>query len=332
MKMLTLQSTSHNELLSSHATLLTSLKIARSNLVMAEANTEMLEDELRRLKSAPQPSATPEPRTEQLKEPKPRPSSMVLPGVVVPTKSSGGFGFWKKSSTGGGSPTEDKAPNLPRAVSADGRHSRNASADMREDEVRQLREKLDNQSDELEQLKKGKKAIEQELEGLSQALFEEANKMVADERRRRAELEENLNEVKEEREALRQTVKVLGGRLATPGPGTPAAELTESEANGMLDEHYAALRRGIHHAVDGPSPAPSDIVSDAASDCASDVASVGSSEDGDERRGRLSDDTGRTRSNTVTTLKANGRDSKPTLESGLPPSPTPLATEPNPWD
>jgi hypothetical protein len=190
---------------------------------------------------------------------------------------------------------------------------------MLREELETLRSGRQAQDDEIEELRTGKKAIEAELEGLSQALFEEANNMVADERRKRAEVEETLREVKEEREALRQTVKVLGGRVQTPLPGTPVGELTEADAMRNLDQPYEALRRGIRHAIDGPSPAPSEAESDddatpgenAAEADAAAVAAVAAAEVPETR----------TRSNTVTTLRANGQPAQPMY-----------AAEPNPWD
>jgi hypothetical protein len=140
---------------------------------------------------------------------------------------------------------------------------------------------MDGMAKELAELKKGKVEMEAELESLSQALFEEANKMVADERRKRAEVEEALKEVKEEREALRQTIKVLGGRVdEAEGAGAEVDEAggdgartkakkkekTKEEDKGVktpeefdeelfvprdLDKHYAALRKTIHHVSDG---------------------------------------------------------------------------------
>jgi hypothetical protein len=145
---------------------------------------------------------------------------------------------------------------------------------------------MDGMAKELAELKKGKVEMEAELESLSQALFEEANKMVADERRKRAAVEEALKEVKEEREALRQTIKVLGGQVddqvegagagakvdETGGAGartrdkTKEKTKTKEEDKGLktpeefdeemfvprdLDKHYAALRKTIHHVSDG---------------------------------------------------------------------------------
>jgi hypothetical protein len=115
-------------------------------------------------------------------------------------------------------------------------------------------------SKELADLKKGKVEMEAELENLSQALFEEANKMVADERKKRAELEESLKEVKEEREALRETIKVLGGQvedMSSQGDGSEAGAEEKDQVGQLpdfqprdLDKHYEALRKSIHHVSD----------------------------------------------------------------------------------
>ncbi|GMK55676.1 hypothetical protein CspeluHIS016_0207320 [Cutaneotrichosporon spelunceum] len=228
-------SQSHVELQTSHTALLTSLKIARSNLVMAEANTEMLEADLRRAKATAANAArtsTPLARTS---------GDIARPSIETRGSGSGKTWFGRVKPA---SPTE-----------ATTRISGDVPQSSESDELKKLRDRLASQDNELKALKKGKKDIEAELEGLSQALFEEANKMVADERRKRAELEDTLHEVKGERAALRETVKVLGGRTHTPTPiATPHERGDETPS---LDRHYAALRKGIHHVVDGPTPAMS---------------------------------------------------------------------------
>ncbi|ORY29003.1 hypothetical protein BCR39DRAFT_183221 [Naematelia encephala] len=125
--------------------------------------------------------------------------------------------------------------------------------------------KIETMGKELVELKKGKVDMEAELENLSQALFEEANKMVADERRRRAEIEELLKEVREEREALRSTIKVLGGKVEEEAQAageeeeTKVDEVKDSEDPDFvprdLDKHYEALRKTIHHVSDGANTA-----------------------------------------------------------------------------
>ena len=152
--------------------------------------------------------------------------------------------------------------------------------------------KMEAMAKELTDLKKGKIEMEAELETLSQALFEEANKMVADERRKRLESEELLKEVKEEKEVLKETIKVLGGKdkvevpdVKVSGDDEPAAkdavaktgdkgkDVKKPEQHDIddpdwkprdLDKHYEALRKTIHHVADGASPGTAVLGSDSA--------------------------------------------------------------------
>ncbi|WWC58496.1 uncharacterized protein I303_101039 [Kwoniella dejecticola CBS 10117] len=155
--------------------------------------------------------------------------------------------------------------NVPAQRSASGSAAATSVSNAELSKLRQAYSaavaKMDGMSKELAELKKGKVEMEAELENLSQALFEEANKMVADERRKRAELEESFKEVKEEREALRETIKVLGGKVEEPSsaeePEDAQAVESKKEEDDVeleadfvprdLDKHYAALRKSIHH-------------------------------------------------------------------------------------
>lgn len=56
---------------------------------------------------------------------------------------------------------------------------------------------------ELTEIRRAKKQLEEELESLSQELFEEANKMVADERKKAGMLEKEAQEARQERDVLR---------------------------------------------------------------------------------------------------------------------------------
>ncbi|KDQ12235.1 hypothetical protein BOTBODRAFT_34515 [Botryobasidium botryosum FD-172 SS1] len=78
----------------------------------------------------------------------------------------------------------------------------------REEELDEL---LAKEREAHKKLQSEKAALEDELESLSAALFEEANKMVASERRKRAEAEEELQNVLSEREALRGALRVVEG-------------------------------------------------------------------------------------------------------------------------
>ncbi|CED82070.1 GDPGTP exchange factor Sec2p [Phaffia rhodozyma] len=62
---------------------------------------------------------------------------------------------------------------------------------------------------ELAELKSSKAALEEELENLSQALFEEANKMVADERNSRLAMEDEVRDEKEQKVMLKEALRLV---------------------------------------------------------------------------------------------------------------------------
>ncbi|KAG8797037.1 hypothetical protein FRC17_007869, partial [Serendipita sp. 399] len=79
-----------------------------------------------------------------------------------------------------------------------------------------------------------KQKLEEELENLSQALFEEANRMVATERRQRAQIEEELHTARQEREALKGALRIVEGentalRVGNPLPPTVTALSTSKD-------------------------------------------------------------------------------------------------------
>jgi hypothetical protein len=151
--------------------------------------------------------------------------------------------------------------NLPTPTRSTSMPPPDAELETLKKQFKETEVRMKAMTKELAELKQGKLDMEQELENLSQALFEEANKMVADERKKRAEVEESLKEVREEREALRQTIKVLGGQVSEKGDESPpainvepAADLPEEFQPRDLDKHYEALRKSIHHVADGSHP------------------------------------------------------------------------------
>ena len=198
-----------------------------------------------------------------------------MSGLSTPTGEKSGFDFMSSVATAG--PYSVALPPEPRynRRSSDGFPGKSASVDDLSSgavpaplagesgaggEVGRLRQayttaqtRMDSMSKELTELKKGKVEMEAELENLSQALFEEANKMVADERRKRAEMEEALKEAKAEKDALRSTIIVLGGGGEDDAASTASTDTTEvgSFEPRDLDKHYEALRRSIHHVADG---------------------------------------------------------------------------------
>ncbi|PPQ99800.1 hypothetical protein CVT24_009650, partial [Panaeolus cyanescens] len=78
-------------------------------------------------------------------------------------------------------------------------------------EMEELEKELEKERKEKKKIADEKAALEAEIESLSQALFEEANNMVATERKMRAETEEELKELKQEKEALRSALKLIEG-------------------------------------------------------------------------------------------------------------------------
>ncbi|EIN11135.1 hypothetical protein PUNSTDRAFT_50239 [Punctularia strigosozonata HHB-11173 SS5] len=101
-------------------------------------------------------------------------------------------------------PEVDHSEMLRRA-----QEEKDAALKVARQEVDEAKRRLDKEHEELQKAMRDKKALEEELESLSQALFEEANKMVATERIKRSEAEEELREAKREREALRSVIRLM---------------------------------------------------------------------------------------------------------------------------
>ncbi|KXN81064.1 hypothetical protein AN958_06137 [Leucoagaricus sp. SymC.cos] len=78
--------------------------------------------------------------------------------------------------------------------------------------------------------------LEAELESLSQALFEEANKMVATERIKLAVTEEELSELRTEKEALKNALRLIEGENHSLRTLRAASEISASSP--ALLEHY----------------------------------------------------------------------------------------------
>ncbi|OCB90433.1 hypothetical protein A7U60_g2354 [Sanghuangporus baumii] len=110
-----------------------------------------------------------------------------------------------------------------------------ASTTAREDELvaelSEVRAKFEKVSNE-------KHTLEQEVEGLSQALFEEANKMVAQERIKCAEIEDELRQVRQEKEALKSAMRVIeqeNERLKSPPAPESIGTVTGSATKEPVD-------------------------------------------------------------------------------------------------
>ncbi|RDX55243.1 hypothetical protein OH76DRAFT_1397644 [Lentinus brumalis] len=92
-------------------------------------------------------------------------------------------------------------------------------------ELEDLKHQLDTERKAHQSACEAKTALEAELESLSQALFEEANKMVATERRKRAETEEALREAREQGEALKNVLRLFERDSAAARARSSAAEV-----------------------------------------------------------------------------------------------------------
>ncbi|KAI0058710.1 hypothetical protein BV25DRAFT_1919030 [Artomyces pyxidatus] len=230
-----------------NAELETNLTLAQSNLKLALANNEMLEDALKQNSTAkdvgwrrssrdttnmPAPSPVPTPR-ESFDESEERnhvhaapkadsaPPSNVGSPVVQQDSRFFRFGF----SSGRSTPTQSHSPapgqksvlNGVRASMPAGGTSHLTSASLpsliapldSQRELEELRASLDAEKRKREKIAGEKESLEGELESLSQALFEEANKMVALERIKRAEAEEELRETRLEKDALRSALRLI---------------------------------------------------------------------------------------------------------------------------
>ncbi|EUC58675.1 GDP/GTP exchange factor Sec2p [Rhizoctonia solani AG-3 Rhs1AP] len=106
------------------------------------------------------------------------------------------------------------------------------SIQARDKELQELKAKLEAEKKACIELEKEKSKVTEEIETLTQSLFEEANKMVADERRKMAEVEALLRETEEERDAVRGAMKVVegeNGRLRELSVGSAKETAAKSE-------------------------------------------------------------------------------------------------------
>ncbi|KAH7911022.1 hypothetical protein BJ138DRAFT_37374 [Hygrophoropsis aurantiaca] len=233
----------------------TSLNLAKSNLQLVISNNEMLEEALKREGSGAKDvgwrrwSAREVQHMERTsEEDRPRsldygalneqgvpsqPSSAAandtkppLPNALspsVPLSAPEGRFFRFRFNSGSRTPTPHAShltsPSLPTLVSS-----------VREKELEELQEQLECERKARKLAADEKATLEAELESLSQALFEEANKMVATERIRRAETEEELQEVRMEKDALHEALRLIeteNGRLrsANISPVLPSDQI-----------------------------------------------------------------------------------------------------------
>ncbi|KAG0700813.1 hypothetical protein DFH29DRAFT_602636 [Suillus ampliporus] len=136
------------------------------------------------------------------------------------------------------------SPSLPTLV-----------ASTREKELVELQEQLERERLAHTTAAAEKAALEAELESLSQALFEEANKMVATERIKRAETEEELQEVRLEKDALKEALRLIegeNGRLR--GTKLSAGEVSDRTPSLSSSHSRSSSRDAIKSPPASPTP------------------------------------------------------------------------------
>lgn len=204
---------------------------------MAQANNEMLEDALKRDnvrarnvgwgRQTPTPSILDDDAQSAKSLDVERPVTPSQPTSLSPNPLQGQEGRFFKFRFGNTTPMSAAfaPPNgvHPSHLSSASLPSLSSSKD---DEIEKLATELEKKKKECKTALEEKKKVEDELESLSQALFEEvcvqparvlplyanrdqANKMVAEERMRVADLEAELRERASEHEALKLAMKIL---------------------------------------------------------------------------------------------------------------------------
>ncbi|KAH9895206.1 hypothetical protein C8Q73DRAFT_645981 [Cubamyces lactineus] len=152
--------------------------------------------------------------------PGPEPSPMPLRSATVPSPAPTSESRFFRFRFGNGASSSASHPSSPRlsgtqSPSLNGSHLTSASLPSlvsskdHEKELEELQQQLEKERKAHKDACEAKAALEAELESLSQALFEEANKMVATERRKLAETEEALREAREQGEALKNVLRLV---------------------------------------------------------------------------------------------------------------------------
>lgn len=233
---------------------------------MAQANSELLEDSLKRDAERSRNRAS-------LQEPS---SAGTSPNPDAPRGSidspgpSPGYGLMAAEP----SPLSPPQPHKEGGLFGSFRGSRGvshlASASMPSlvgdpalKRIEELTKSLEAERSALAAARADKTALEGELESLSQALFEEANKMVAQERMKAAEVQEELGEARKQKEALLSALRVVEGEngtlraaAASAGVPVPDASFKPSSRPADGDSLYATEA----DAKRTPSRAPSELV------------------------------------------------------------------------
>ncbi|PPQ81424.1 hypothetical protein CVT25_015928 [Psilocybe cyanescens] len=233
------------------------LNVAKSNLQLVIANNEMLEDALKRdttgqsknvgwQRTSGREAENPRASLEHQSVEQYTPSSDPSPPPSASTPTTQDNRFFKFRFSGGTTTTNNSRPasrpgtpsgpssqvSSPQIPGVQPYHLTSPSmpslSSVRSKELEELTVALEKERKAKKKIADEKAALEEELESLSQALFEEANKMVATERKMRAESEEELKEIKLEKEALKSALRLIdveNAHLRESGPfGSPKSD------------------------------------------------------------------------------------------------------------
>ncbi|KAF9482084.1 hypothetical protein BDN70DRAFT_875551 [Pholiota conissans] len=248
------------------------LNVAKSNLQLVIANNEMLEDALKRDTSGQAKDVGWRRTSGRDTGAEPRASlersqSVDFPADSSPPPSAAQDNRFFKFRFSSATPTATASRPPSRPESANGspqaHHLTSPSLpSLRYKELDDLTAELEKERAARKAIADQKKALEEELESLSQALFEEANKMVATERKMRAETEEELKEVKMEKEALRSALLLVEGentslRIYSPPPERPFHSRSSSQT-GIKSRPSSAEFDLYPPLPPSPSPVPSE--------------------------------------------------------------------------
>ncbi|KAH9940372.1 uncharacterized protein BXZ73DRAFT_42639 [Epithele typhae] len=207
---------------------------AREQMLKAEADTDRRRstDSLTSTDYSASPTAS-QPSSALPSAADPRAYSPIAPRsatMPVPSPSpapSGGesrffrFRFGSNATTPTSHPSSPRLSAQPGLPMLNGNHLTSASLPSLvpprdwEKEVEELQNRLEAERQAHKKACDAKIELEGELESLSQALFEEANNMVATERMKRAETEEQLREAREQGEALKNVLRLFERDAAT---------------------------------------------------------------------------------------------------------------------
>ncbi|KAI0633493.1 hypothetical protein C8Q77DRAFT_1057843 [Trametes polyzona] len=185
----------------------------------------------------------------------PEPSPMPMRSATVPSPAPGSENRFFRFRFGSGSGSTSSHPSSPRlsgtqSPNMNGSHLTSASLPSLvpsrdyDKELEEMQQQLEKERKAYRDACEAKTALESELESLSQALFEEANKMVATERRKLAETEEQLREAREQGEALKNVLRLFERDSA-------ARASSSSEASRPADQvaHVRSRHRATSSAV-----------------------------------------------------------------------------------